>query len=1423
VADKTLLIKLKTTHDGQTVISGFVRSLDDVSGAENRLQSEMAQTAAAARAQDSALSGATSTLKGWITAAGSAIAIGATIKKVFDYHEDVESTTNSIAGLYFANKIYTDSAGKAVDETTAWQAALAEAGASMSQLQLESLKTAATVPQIGTAYATTYGAIMAAGLKATDAEILQLTVRLTQAANAFEVPMEQMRQEINSLVTGQVTEDSVVAKRLGLDNKSIKKLQANGTFVTDVIKRTDAYAKAAEAQSNTVRGKITNTVEAVIATLSRSFDSVIQRSKGGLDLISDFVQRNGTMITEWTQRVISGVTSAVDLVSRWVAENGEVVGSMVAIAGAAILVSQGINLIAVAYAIATGAASRFMLTALAIVVVWEGLRKLAPIEVGGSTVGGYFSAFATGLFGLLGTFVASLKSVLTIVGAGLRFLVADLFNSLGWGVRKLGEALHNDTIAQMGKSVEDFWAPWAAGSGNLTAVFNREVDAAAEMAQATIDGTKAAFQGTKDLPSIAAMAGDALAAALDKVKGLFPEAQKTGDELAKKLMGGITGIAKPTAPKVGDGKADKKLEDAKAKYLDFMEEFRSSAAASGNALNETLAKIVVDRDEAVRKFYAFQKAGVPTTEADLAAIRATFDDKMVDASANALKRVNDQTLRETRTLYDLTTSIAADAQKRVSDRKLSLIRNEIERTKQTRLAENRFWLKEQLADIGRSVENGLAKEKAMETVRAEFRQRNVEAETDAQEEIRQQNEVTSDHYAQLAEALRTQFRSIGQIIIDSVVDARAVVATSLNGFLDDILEGQADLFKSLSDLSKNLARIWTKNLTDILLSGRNVMGQLKELFKNIRVTNAAGETDFLGTGLQGAGLGGAVGSLFQGPNNYAGVGGSVGGGIGAALGAAIAGYFTGGLGAGAGAQIGAVIGTVIGTAIGSVIQKGKDQIRVAIVNGVATVTETGISATARSEVQTQIQRRVHDEIKGWQGIFDLLPDAIKAELARLHMLNPSINLSGGIENADITDEGALDTLSNFLGNDLPSAVFGAYQSGLGRGLALLGVGSQRLTQLFAYWGTLQGKELQDAVRTYVVTLLEAIDVRDKFTAPFETRLAEAKSRSSSTALGQIDDLDAKLQMAVASMAKLTDVDDLVGAQQEINRLASQRYEMEIQYLQRIDAIATSLRNSIAGQKEQLQVSGMDDQGKVDFFFKRMLQLRGQLASASDPEEINRLTQQIQGYVSQASGVAPDNAEMRAKLIAILDDVDNISQGKLQQAIKDVEARDMKPAEALTKAAEMLQKAAIDLTTPPSTPRDPSVPLPRPPDGPPKPGRPDVGNGSGMTPNALGSSIAPPRDASLSIADAMARTIALFDLRAERERDLALKHAAALPPGMGLPTARDFGAAVHDALQGMQFTMTVPIQAGLDENDVRYIEARVVATLKANGNITTPRT
>ncbi|MGN6187056.1 MAG: hypothetical protein ACTHQM_25755, partial [Thermoanaerobaculia bacterium] len=699
-----------------------------------------------------------------------------------------------------------------------------------------------------------------------------------------------------------------------------------------------------------------------------------------------------------------------------------------------------------------------------------------------------------------------------------------------------------------------------------------------------------------------------------------------------------------------------------------------------------------------------------------------------------------------------------------------------------KLTANRRWFEDESERITASIENETERINQIGLLRDELKRRDARDREDADREIRAATVGYAEYWQKLGDAVAAQWRSIGQIISDIVLESRRALSGAINGFLDDLASGQGDLLKSITGLAKGLTSMWTKALTEILVSGKNVSAQLKELFKNIQVRNGDGSTDYLGTALNGAGVGGMVGGLFQTPNNYAGVGGAVGGAIGAIIGTIWGGN----------TAIGAYIGTAIGTAIGSVIQKGKDAIKVRIAGGIAEVTEKGISAEAAREVETQIQRKVNEEMKSWQSIIDRFPQEVRDAVANLYSGSPgpTINISGGVESADLTDQGALGALSDFLSNDLPEGAFRTFEKAICLALGKMGTGAQRINQLFDYFGTLQGKELHDAVERYVVVMLDAADLREKINAPFADKLVAARKLGKTPPLAQLDDITAAIDSAVTRMAGLKDVEDIVAAQEEVNRLSRQYYELQIQHLARIQQVQDSITASFAQQREQIELSGKSDQGKVDFFFARMLELRGELLNTTDEEEIGRLAQQIQQYVSQAQGIAADNPVMREKLLGILTDAEDIAKGQLDKARQEVADRDAKPASLLERASELLLKAAGDLADA-TNPDD---------------GATDEGDGKEEETTPVRRTPAQPGtlpvltpvigDATFIAADMVAKLSTLTNERSASdvaaltaEATIARLRAAQPERAAGAPTAADIAAAIREVFASVEFQTT----------------------------------
>ena len=81
----------------------------------------------------------------------------------------------------------------------------------------------------------------------------------TAEAALSKVPLEQLNQEISSIFRGEVTDDSLIAKKLGLTPKSIAGYKAKGTLVDEVLKKLEtSVAGNAELASKSIGGAFSN-------------------------------------------------------------------------------------------------------------------------------------------------------------------------------------------------------------------------------------------------------------------------------------------------------------------------------------------------------------------------------------------------------------------------------------------------------------------------------------------------------------------------------------------------------------------------------------------------------------------------------------------------------------------------------------------------------------------------------------------------------------------------------------------------------------------------------------------------------------------------------------------------------------------------------------------------------------------------------------------------------------------------------------------------------------------------------------------------------------------------------------------------------------------------------------------------------------
>jgi hypothetical protein len=1227
--------------------------------------------------QNQVVEGVSSKLRGMllsITALAGAGGMGLLLKRGYDYDQQLASVRNSIAGILAANRQYVDSNGQLLDANAAFQAGLSETDDLLVIIQKRAIDTAATVPQLSDAFETALNSAKASGLKQDLNAILETTVRIVQAASAFGLPLDQLRQEINSLFSGQITEDSQIAKKLGFDSASVKKAIAAGTLYAEIMKRTEALSVAASAQANTLSGVLTNVAEMIDSTVAKAMHKALGGVKGFIADIGQAVTDNAPKITAVATIVTDAVGGAISRVAGWVREHSDLLREIGAISLVAVTAVAAYGVIGAAIAALSSPIGLTIAGIIALALLWEKAREFGEIEVHGrpisayvratwDLVGGVTAAFVqltitqfqllwhatAGIFGSLvqivlapmraaTTFIASIPdSAAALLPGGLAVKgfaneVKDLLDTA---------AAAYDPLSHFGAIGSSVAESWSVGGSLIEQTFSK---------------VEASLKSKERLPSIADTVFGGIASAFKKRMAEIMAAAKASTP--EKTNAHASADTKPVIPE--------EVRKAFDEYLRFVDEVRRKGQAAGDPVAEALENVNRQRREALAKIAEAQRNAkfngiAHDYAADVTAINASFDAQAIEAVSNTIRHVSEATLAGMRSLR----TIARDISAQVESDRIAQIKDADQRALAEKLQANNDWFASETERVEAEIKIESQKQAALRLLSEEKKRRDARDRADDEKRREEQLLGFGAWTLKLRNEVREKLGPIAKQITDSVMASIDAVQSAISGFFDGLVRGQLDIGEAFDGFTKQLGSIWSRLLSNMLTktiaTGESITSQLRSMTE--QMNNLSGAD----AGLAGAGVGSFVGGIGQAarPNSYAGVGGTVGGAIGAVIGS----YF-------GATAVGAYIGSAIGTAIGAAIQKGKDNIAVAINASlgsapIVSVVEKGISAAARERLVRDITRQTSDVVKQYESLIDLFPEQLRAQIRRA--VKP-ISITGGVEDGDITDENALGSLSNFLSEVMPQGVFKAYSGAIQKGLELLGVSTGRIRQEMEYLGTLQGKELQNAVRSYVTTVSDTLSMRDKFEGPFEAFEQTARSLARETQLGKIASLGEDIAHLAASLPKL-DITDQLPAAAEVNRLTQQKYEMEIAYLQRIDSIQQAIASSSQNLRDQIQLAGLDDQGKLDFDFARMRELRSQLLEATDPEQIQSITQQLHNYISQALSLAPNNADLRSQLLQIVDDVEGISGGQLAKAREAVEEQHRKTAEVLQSAADALLSAA----------------------------------------------------------------------------------------------------------------------------------------------------
>ena len=448
----------------------------------------------------------------------------------------------------------------------------------------------------------------------------------------------------------------------------------------------------------------------------------------------------------------------------------------------------------------------------------------------------------------------------------------------------------------------------------------------------------------------------------------------------------------------------------------------------------------------------------------------------------------------------------------------------------------------------------------------------------------------------------------------SILNAYGVIQTSLGDVVYDSITGQFDdLNRAWDHLWKGLASTVADTIGDALMTAlAKDEGSFKDKIEKLFVT-----TDKSGK-LQLTPLGKLTGGLAGAAMAYGGFQqGGLQGGLTTATGtfmalAPIVSPLVAGIAAG-------VTGLISGLFGGSK-KPPNPQLNLGWTygGGVSLTGEhfpAGFSPTGFEHSVQAVIQKTQDRILG---ILEIFNDPNLFGLADLK--NLKINWTGHPAVDDLKRV-VNDILTDWLPGQIRNATSGAFYAGLGS-KDILGKFKMSGEQVTALYGQLQQYDMDtqlQMLQQFVAGLVglaratQGVDWTNIDKLASETKW-QGFNRGMQDMVDEIDLVTARMQAELDIAARGQDA-------VRVAQLVDQARQAEIQMLQQIKGLQEQITSSFEAASEDIKLAMMSPQEQVDYLRQRIQDTMGALGSATDPQQVQELTQQLLSLISRLRSAA----------------------------------------------------------------------------------------------------------------------------------------------------------------------------------------------------------
>ncbi|MFZ9660176.1 MAG: hypothetical protein ACO29X_06485, partial [Arcobacteraceae bacterium] len=211
-----------------------------------------------------------------------------------NFNAQIETMKIGIASLIAVSKENTLVTGQQITAVEKFRLAQIQSAEVMQMLKRANLETSATLEQLGAGFQAALAPATQAGLSI--AQTVEYTKLMTQAAGAMGVSMQQLPQELKSVVAGTIDLNSVVASNLGITNEQIKKHKEQGDLFIFLKDKLKDFAIAGQEVSNSFDGAMSNLSDSfsnLAGVVSKPIFDAIKIEAN--DLASTFVNLSDTV------------------------------------------------------------------------------------------------------------------------------------------------------------------------------------------------------------------------------------------------------------------------------------------------------------------------------------------------------------------------------------------------------------------------------------------------------------------------------------------------------------------------------------------------------------------------------------------------------------------------------------------------------------------------------------------------------------------------------------------------------------------------------------------------------------------------------------------------------------------------------------------------------------------------------------------------------------------------------------------------------------------------------------------------------------------------------------------------------------------------------------------------------------------------